>query len=155
MFSDRQSQSQFHSEYAGFKLRFLASIIDFFVIGLVVFLFSEVIGFSFLSEKPSLNQSEGFFYCILFGFLFWATYSVILPISGWQATLGKKWLGLRVVDVRGRRIGIKRAIVRFMLILTGLLTLGLGFLPILFSKTHQAMHDFATGTVVVRGNGWL
>jgi uncharacterized RDD family membrane protein YckC len=36
----------------------------------------------------------------------------LFEASGWQATPGKRWLGLRVIEAEGRRVDLRRAAVR-------------------------------------------
>jgi uncharacterized RDD family membrane protein YckC len=70
--------------------------------------------------------------------------------SSWQATLGKKILGLRVTDLAGNRITFARASGRFFgKILSGMI-LGIGFLMAGFTARKQALHDILAGCLVLR-----
>ena len=67
-----------------------------------------------------------------------------------QATPGKRLLGLRVADTRGKRIGIAHAFGRYVLKgLSGSLFCA-GFLIQPFTARKQALHDLLGGTLVVR-----
>jgi uncharacterized RDD family membrane protein YckC len=77
----------------------------------------------------------------------WMTYFAMCNSSPWQATLGKRFLGLKVVDENGGRITQQRAIGRY----AGFaLTLGLGALAVLFTKRKQALHDILAHTLVIK-----
>jgi len=77
----------------------------------------------------------------------WMTYFATCNSSPWQATLGKRFLGLKVVDETGGRITQQRAIGRY----AGFaLTLGLGALMVLFTKRRQAFHDILAHTLVIK-----
>ncbi len=66
-------------------------------------------------------------------------------------TLGKIWVGLRVVDVAGRPAGYLRAFLRTGLGAVGVLLVGLGLLPMLFDPARRALHDRIFHTRVIKG----
>jgi resuscitation-promoting factor RpfA len=66
------------------------------------------------------------------------------------ATLGKRLLGLRVAGPDGAPPSLGRSAVRAALALAGAVPLGLGPAVALFTPSGRALHDLATGTVVVR-----
>jgi uncharacterized RDD family membrane protein YckC len=77
-------------------------------------------------------------------------YYASMESSSWQATLGKKILGLRVTDLAGNRITFARASGRFFgKILSGMI-LGIGFLMAGFTARKQALHDILAGCLVLR-----
>ena len=80
-------------------------------------------------------------------------YYTLLESSAWQATLGKRLLGLYVTDDEGRRIGGGRALGRwfckFFLAYFWVNIASLATIP--FSKNKKAMHDYAARTLVLRG----
>jgi uncharacterized RDD family membrane protein YckC len=81
--------------------------------------------------------------------LSWVYYAS-LESSAWQATLGKKILGLKVTDLAGNRITFGRASGRFFAkILSGMI-LGIGFLMAGFTERKQALHDILAGCLVLR-----
>jgi uncharacterized RDD family membrane protein YckC len=77
-------------------------------------------------------------------------YSTLLHISPWQATVGKRLLGLTVTDRRGRRISFLRATARHVASVTVYLTLFAGFVVVLVPGSRQALHDLIAGMLVVR-----
>lgn len=66
-------------------------------------------------------------------------------------TLGKIWVGLRVVDVAGRPTGYLRAFLRTGLGALGVVLAGLGLLPMLFDPARRALHDRIFQTRVIKG----
>lgn len=77
-------------------------------------------------------------------------YGAAFEASPSGATIGKRWLGLRVVDGRGQPVGFFRAVGRnFGKYLSGALAF-IGFLMALFGDRHLALHDRISNTCVVR-----
>jgi len=156
-------------EYAGFWPRFLAWLIDNVVLGLGVglilipLIFLTGLG-GFIGEfhlKEDMNDADIF---ILVGFLFLVAtaslvltwlYHALMESSEWQATVGKKALGLVVTDMAGHRVSFGRATGRhFGKIVTNLVSfgIGLGYLMAAFTEKKQALHDMLAGCLVLRRN---
>lgn len=76
-------------------------------------------------------------------------YSSGLHSSRWQATIGKRMLGLCVTDAEGRPITFMRASARHVSTSLVWLTFGVGFAVILL-PSRQAVHDALASTLVVR-----
>jgi uncharacterized RDD family membrane protein YckC len=77
-------------------------------------------------------------------------YFALMESSTWQATLGKKALGLEVTDLEGKRIGFGRASGRFFGKILSVLILWIGFIMAGFTEKKQALHDMLAGTLVIR-----
>jgi uncharacterized RDD family membrane protein YckC len=100
--------------YAAFKIRIYASLLDY----LVIVMYSVFIGGisfvfrSFLTQlftgSPVKAELTGFFMMTLPVSL----YFILCECSKWQGTLGKRKMGIRVVDGVGQRIGIGRSAFR-------------------------------------------
>jgi uncharacterized RDD family membrane protein YckC len=73
--------------------------------------------------------------------LYWAA----MESSPWQATLGKRMLGLAVTDLEGRRVSFVRASGRYF----GKIVF-VGFIMVAFTAKKQALHDMIAGCLVVR-----
>ncbi len=69
--------------------------------------------------------------------------------SAKQATPGKMLFGIRVTDMEGNRIGIRRAIGRFFATWLSALILMVGYLMAAFTARKQALHDIVCKTLVV------
>ncbi len=103
-------------------------------------------GSSTADEIYSAAYAMGFIVGIL-GQWLWFTIS---ESSNWQATLGKKLLGLKVVDEHGGRVSFGRANARYWSkILSGLI-LFIGFLMVAFTVKKQGLHDKIASTYVVK-----
>ena len=64
-------------------------------------------------------------------------------------TLGMAILGLQVVTAEGGPISVRQAILRTLGLAVTLLTLGIGFLGIVYQRERRALDDFIAGTAVV------
>lgn len=92
-------------------------------------------------------------------FLLWlfAYYSYPWSMSG--KTPGMALLGIRVVRADGGPATTRNAVLRTLALPLSFLTLGIGFLPIIFGRHRQALHDRIADTAVVyswdaRGARW-
>jgi uncharacterized RDD family membrane protein YckC len=67
-----------------------------------------------------------------------------------QGSFGKSLLNIKVCDMRGLRISFGKSLLRNVLKITGVLSLGLGFVMGFFDKKQQCWHDKLAGTLVVK-----
>ncbi|KAF0836012.1 putative RDD family membrane protein YckC [Methylovorus glucosotrophus] len=147
-FQDPQSQS-----YGGFWYRTIAFLIDNIVIGLgsVVLLVGMFYGLfigSSASEEENVFLYEVMAY--LLNILVTWLYFTVFEASAWQATPGKRMLGLRVTDASGKRLGMGRANARYWAKLLSCLLLGIGFLMVAFTSKKQGLHDLIARTYVLK-----
>ena len=136
------------TNYAGFWLRVLASILDQLVLILPGFIFGFVAGLvlgAAGASKLSI-QLAGNLVGLVIGWLYFAC----MESSSHQATPGKLVLGLRVTDESGQRIGFGRASGRHFGKFVSAIILGIGFLMAGFTARKQALHDLMAGTLVLR-----
>jgi len=73
-----------------------------------------------------------------------------LESSPSQATVGKRWMGIKVTDAHGERISFLRATGRYAAKYLSALPCFLGFIMALFSSRNLALHDRLAETRVVR-----
>jgi uncharacterized RDD family membrane protein YckC len=132
--------------YAGFWVRFLASLIDSLVICVafgLLFALVTVMGLE-LAGMP---------------FIFLAIavlYGALMQASARQATYGKALLGLKVTGMEGERISLGRALGREVAKILSTMTMLIGYVIAAFTTRKQALHDFIGSTIVVRaGRGHL
>jgi uncharacterized RDD family membrane protein YckC len=78
----------------------------------------------------------------LFGY-----YAYPWAVSG--KSLGMSVLGIQVVAADGDDCSARSAMLRTVALPLSFLTLGIGFLPILFGRHRRALHDRIAGTAVV------
>jgi len=152
--------------YAGFWLRFVAYLIDAIVLG--IFAVPILIGAAMLMglgatlmdiphhRDPFDNglppAIAGFIaLCGLIGIVGTWLYYALLESSEWQATLGKKIIGLEVTDMAGARVTFGRATGRhFGKLITSLIPLGIGYILAGFTEKRQALHDMLASCLVLR-----
>jgi uncharacterized RDD family membrane protein YckC len=77
-------------------------------------------------------------------------YGAGLESSRAQATIGKRWMGMKVTDPSGERISFLCATGRYAAKYLSALPCFLGFIAALFSSRRLALHDRLAGTRVVQ-----
>jgi uncharacterized RDD family membrane protein YckC len=151
--------------YAGFWLRLVAHLIDHIVLGvpltiLIVFL---ILGTGLSAALQGLHPGESpeeVVAAIGVGVIFFGVVALIAAVwlyyalfesSTWQATPGKKVLGLFVTDLNGNRISFAHASGRFFAkLISGLIPFGIGYMMAGFTAKKQALHDLIAGCLVLR-----
>jgi uncharacterized RDD family membrane protein YckC len=147
--------------YAGFWIRFIAFIVDFFVVRVVLFPLKAMFGLGSLAiggfgmhdyhsgfALPYILFGSGVLGLITIG-AGWL-YEALMESSSYQATLGKMMFGMKVTDLYGNRIDFARATGRhFAKIISGLI-LCIGFIMVGFTERKQGLHDIIAGTLVRR-----
>jgi uncharacterized RDD family membrane protein YckC len=135
--------------YGGFWKRVIAYLIDGLIIAVpIAMIFGTVI--------PDVMQAENVqavpfavsvpqLIMILGSWVYFAG----LESSKWQATVGKKILGMKVVDAAGQRINFIKATVRYVAKILSSFILMIGFIMVAFTARKQGLHDFIAGTTVV------
>jgi uncharacterized RDD family membrane protein YckC len=156
--------------YAGFWLRFVAAIIDGLLIGipyvfLAIMIFASAI--PMIRDLAATENPNPFELIALFAprFLLFAVLSLLgswlywslLESSSWQATLGKKALGLYVTDLTGARLTFGKASGRFFAGRGIAHVPSIGGLYFLIdcimagvTEKKQALHDMIAGCLVQR-----
>ena len=147
---------------ATFAIRTLAYLIDgltllipitFWVLFAEDYTGFDVEAWSTLKD-PTDEESSAFLNYLLLSqlgvFLIHGIYHSLLESSSWQATIGKRAMGIVVTDEAGHRISFRRAFGRHCGRLLCELTLFVGYLVILFNESGQGFHDRVAGTLVVR-----
>ncbi len=91
--------------------------------------------------------------CLVFLFIIFAYFILLEAYAG--GTIGKKALGLKVVDIDGKRIGILKSLVRNLLrLVDGLPAFNiLGLVLIASSSKNQRLGDYVAKTFVIREKG--
>jgi len=122
--------------YSGFFRRFIALIIDIFVIFLL---------FVFIQLIAGIPDETSF--CMLFFLTMWV-YFASQESSTSRGTVGKQAMNLIVTDLNGNRISFKQATTRFAMKILAAVPFFTGFLSILFTARKQAFHDIVAKTLV-------
>ena len=156
--------------YAGFWVRFAASVIDSILVSAIVGplliaaygrgyfqpyidflrsgqvdLLTRLVAFADASEQYNGTASN------LINWLVPAILIVVFWMAR-QATPGKMVFGIRIVDATTmQKPSAGQDIGRYLAYFVSLLVLGLGFLAIAFDKRKQGWHDRLAGTLVIYG----
>ena len=140
--------------YAGFWIRTIALFIDNLICGLLTVLLSlpffVITGYSYSSafygiSSFSFDSVMGFSLGTIINWL----YFTLLEASEWQATLGKKFVGIQVRNESGQPINLAIANIRYWSKLVSGFILCLGYLMAAFTEKKQALHDKIAATVVI------
>jgi uncharacterized RDD family membrane protein YckC len=142
-------------KFAGFWLRLVAVIIDLVIINVAFIIPMFAIGYLIgIAMVGSATESElgvvagvaGQLLSIMTNWL----YHAMMESSKYQATLGKKILGLRVVNLQGEKIDFGQATGRHFGKVLSLLTLSIGHVMMGWTKKKQGLHDKMANCLVVR-----
>ncbi len=144
------------SAFAGFWIRTVAYLIDLVLITIatviVVVPLSVSAGIRLGADGFDLAALEGIFAVVgaILGTMVGWIYSAASESSVWQATPGKRLLGLQVGDSNGHRIGFGRATLRYAMKVPSQLALSLPFLLVAFRPDKRGIHDLVAGTFVFK-----
>ena len=122
--------------YSGFFRRFVASIIDVFVIILFIVFIQFILGIM-----------DGFFFNIVIFLMIWS-YFAFQESSSRKGTVGKQAMNLIVTDLDGNKISFMQATKRFLGKFLAAVPFFAGFLMMFFTKKKQALHDIIAKTLV-------
>ena len=137
-------------EYAGFWVRFGASLIDLVVMIIVIYIpLSFIYGEDYWIEDGFIYG----FWDVILGYVipFVATIWFWLHFLG---TPGKMATKLEIVDAAtGNKMSTGQAIGRYFAYILSILPLCLGLIWVGIDKRKQGWHDKLAGTVVIRNRG--
>lgn len=137
------------SFYAGLVTRAVALAIDALALTIVVSVLTAAIGL-IISLFTTVDTSSA--WAVLGTLGSWAvvvaTYFTLCWAAGGQ-TLGQRMMGIRVLRVNLKPVGLLRAYARFLALSVCMGPLILGQLLVLFTPRRRALHDLMVRTVVV------
>lgn len=146
--------------YSGFWRRVVAFIIDSIIASIPVYALA-VPCFVILAVQTTQQGNEeigaalfsffSFFFNVLFLLSFWLYFS-FLESGKHQATLGKRIVGIKVVNEQGEKISFANATGRFFAKILSYLCLYIGFLFVPFTNRKRALHDMVASTYVVKSD---
>ena len=137
--------------YAGFWLRFAAAILD----GIILYILGSIAGFivglivgilSLGNDPTTIAALLGGVAGLIVGWL----YHAFQESSSYQATLGKRAVGIVVTDLDGKQISFATATGRHFGKILSTLILMIGYIMAAFTEKKQALHDTMAGTLVVK-----
>ncbi len=151
------------SQYAGFWIRLLAYIIDAIVIEAIALFVGVIVGIVLLMTglsgaaglpEPGHHHPLPTAFTIalwIVAFALTVAYNVYFNSGKWQATPGKRLLGLHIVTLTGEPVSGWLAFGRWAAYILDGLTLDIGFLMIAWTREKTGLHDILCGTRVVYG----
>lgn len=142
--------------YGGFWVRVAASIIDGIIITVPMSVLFIIYSFITAPEEGTATDEEmvtmllGYTVIYIIALVGIALYYILTTASKMQGTVGKKIMGLKVVDLNGNRLTFGRATGRyFATILSGMI-FNIGYLMAAFTEKKQTLHDMIASTLVVK-----
>lgn len=138
-------------EYAGFWIRVVASLIDSALFALVISL--AVIPWSAITmvsgHIPGVPDGKSVLNIV-------STLGCILAdaafvTSGWQATPGKRIMGILVITETGGKLSFLHAIGRNLAQYLSLILFCLGYIMVAFTDQKTGLHDLICSTRVIYG----
>lgn len=141
--------NEIKKSYGGFWKRVIAYLIDAFIIAFpVTMIFGTVIPEVLKTENVEVTSITVSMPQVIMLVASWV-YFAGLESSAWQATVGKKMLGMQVTDTSGERINFIKATIRYLAKFLSSFFLMIGFIMVAFTAKKQGLHDFIAGTVVL------
>ena len=158
--------------YAGFWRRFVAIMIDGFILGVPMAfalinptLYKTVKGISIFGFKErsldaigpitwllGLHPTNYFKYVLILSILFFIIHILYYGLwtsSKFQGTIGKRTLGIKVVGEDGNRISLNRAIGRYFASIISYFMFA-GYIMAVFTENKQTLHDYMASTFVIK-----
>lgn len=144
--------------YAGFWIRLLAYIIDGIIVEVAVVLVSGIIGFLIgiiaaargMHETDQISAIAGGIGALI-GLAMVVAYYVVFNSGRWQATPGKRVLGLHIITTSGKKVGGWLACGRYFAYIISSLPFCLGFMVIGWNEEKKGFHDMICNTRVIYG----
>ncbi len=141
------------TQYAGFLARGMALGIDILLIHLLYFGCLSAVAAALWMHAPHwLVLIPSILFCLLLFLLTFPLFVAVyfLAMHGWQGqTLGKMFMGLRVVRSDGGEVTPGLAFLRFIGYSLSILPLGLGLFWSIIDREKCAWHDHLAATRVV------
>jgi uncharacterized RDD family membrane protein YckC len=143
-------------EYAGFWIRFAAKFVDGILLGVVNALIGFVAGLAAAGAlaKPARGEMSAAF--LVFQVALWIVQILLAMgyntwfVGKYGATPGKMACKLRVVRPDGEPLTYGRACGRYFAEMVSSITLGIGYLMVVWDEEKRALHDRICDTRVIR-----
>lgn len=152
---DFLTRGEININYGGFLRRLGANIIDGIIVnicvGLISFFIKQIYMYYQLYGVSYPNDSISNIFVLWYFIGYWIIalpYEVFFLASSFQATPGKLFLSMQVVNYDGHRISYLRSFTRFLASFISAVSV-IGYLMVAFTKKKQALHDIMAGTLVI------
>ena len=131
---------------AGFRVRLVAFLIDLVILFALSFFALSFLGDYSLSEQFSVGQLT---WVDSLGVLVEGIYFTLM-VALWRTTIGKRLFSLYVVRTNGSKVGVGRALIRYLAYFLSGIIFFLGFLLIAVHREKRGLHDLICDTQVIR-----
>lgn len=145
-----------NKKFAGFFIRILAGIIDLIVLLPPLIIISLLF---LLPELQKVNNTNILFFIKenenlinIISLIISLAYLTYFVSSNKQGSIGKIVLGIYIGNIDGSKLSKTRSLYRALMTIITSMTLGLGFLLVLFNKEKISLHDFICKTRVFYKN---
>ncbi|HLI63220.1 MAG TPA: RDD family protein [Terriglobales bacterium] len=142
--------------YAGFWRRVWAGSIDMAIeaAGALLLTFVLDVGLRRFGRLFGINPWDskvftGVAFILILSVGSWL-YCALTESSSWQATIGKRLLGLQVTTANGGRTSFGQATIRHLMKFLSLFCVTIGFMMSGWTKRRQALHDMPCDCLVIR-----
>lgn len=132
--------------FAAFDQRVVADIVDYLLI-LSIYILVMFLIYLIFSLNGFRVIAAGFFLLIPISRLI---YGAFAESSVKQATLGKRWVNIKVCDAEGSRLTLTQAMGRNFAKILSCIPLGIGYFYCMFNKKQQCFHDLIADTLVIK-----
>ncbi|MEZ6046470.1 MAG: RDD family protein [Planctomycetaceae bacterium] len=140
--------SKIHSLTNRLLFALVENVLLYFVLVISAMIIFPAAG-PFGGREDSPEAAAASTYYAFYVLICYTAYFVLLESSALKGTFFKKVNGTMVVNLRGERISLMRALIRHAARCLTLIIFLTGYLTILFTKRKQALHDLLSGTMVV------
>lgn len=131
--------------FPGFWRRIICLLYEFLILLAIIFIASFIFHLVFRDTSASyfkpLYQLYLLFVMGYYFIWFWTHGGQTLAMQAWK---------IRIVTSEGQMLSNRKAIIRYLLAVTGTLFLGAGFLWALIDREHLYLHDRLTGTRLIK-----
>ncbi len=141
--------------YAGFWKRFIACIIDSCILYIPLIGVFMVVMLFVISTDPKQESVGSMLFSVSFNLIIILApliYWTLFEASSYQATPGKRIVGIKVTDENGNRLTFIRSFCRNLDKLISNMTMNIGYVMAGFTVRRQALHDKMAGCLVVDKN---
>lgn len=146
-------------EPGGFWIRVVAYILDAIIVGIaasiIVIPLTMVMGQSLVSANAGAYGATPDFSAMApiwaVQLIIYVAYYCYIPSTKWQATPGKKALGLYIIKSDGSRPGFGTMVLRYIGYIISSIILAIGFIMVAFTENKRGLHDMIAGTRVIKG----
>jgi uncharacterized RDD family membrane protein YckC len=141
------TQGAFH--YAGFWIRFVASVIDGLIVGFASVAVQSILLPGLRSNASLAGKGLAIAIAYVVGMAIGATYEGLF-VYKFGATPGKMVLGLKVVRPDGGPVSLGRAVGRYFAKILSAIILLIGYIMAGFDREKRALHDMLLDTRVIK-----